>query len=503
MPISFNPNPLFVPSESVPCHKIDTTHTIDIRLKPLGSKKLCITHEVRAAQINCAARGMRGGMRHHFFHTNNPSELLHDITVFGMDIAMPLHQQFMSVVDTSKKDLKNNFERFNQLISDISIIRGKPIIAVDQEKAFIQSGCVFDLRTLQINGYHKGLRENLGKNTIALNGYKHMRDCNFHLAQEGYSGSGIPLEPIESAIHLEEDLRHSAAATSFQLNHLLFDHILPNSAITPITSGIDIISPNIREFSKEIEITEDLETKSSRKRQDFSVEAENMASHDSIEHLDKKSRLEQDDFSDSGLLFDPDTFFETDFSFNADTFFDLNDDIEITINENKGKLSFQGLNSAGLAIINDNSRIVQHLAARRLILAQAPFKNQEPINITKEEIQATIEWMKTQPMAQLLKNLLLSAHHPTKLSAHQAESVIGLEHKTLRDNYYHTTGLVFGFTRPDTVQEQNTAIEKMTALFYTGARQKLPAVTVSLEKWAEKTQTALKAKDTAAIKYLP
>jgi len=505
MPIAFNPSHLFLPSEKAACKTLDTTHTIDVRSKHLGSIKLCIPNDVRAAQINCAARGVQGGMRHHFFHTNHPSELLHDIVVFGMDIAMPQHKKFMSVVDITKKYLKNNFEKTNHFISHISIIRNQPIIAVDQEKAFIQSGCFFDQRTLQINGHHEGLLEKIG-NTLAFNGYKNMRACNFNLAKEGYSGA--KLEPIESIINLEEELRYSTSKTLFQLKNLLFCNMLPNSKITPIESNVDIISPNIREFNKTLELTEDSENSRSRKRKDFSEEEQNIACENPIENIHKRTRTEKDSFFEEKMFFEEDVLlnmdisFEEEVSFNPDVFFEE----EISLkdgDENKGKGFFQSLNSAGLAIVNDNSRTMQHLAARRLILAQSPFEKNTPIQMTSGQISAAIEWMKAEPISKILKKILQNENNPSELSAHQAESVLRLDHETLRDNYYHTTGLVYGFTRPDNIEDQNSAIEKMTDLFYKEADQKLPAVTVFLEKWAEKTQEVLLAKDTLALKDLP
>lgn len=505
MPIAFNPSHLFLPSEKAACKTLDTTHTIDIRSKHLGSIKLCIPNDVRAAQINCAARGMQGGIRHHFFHTNHPSELLHDIVVFGMDIAMPQHKKFMSVVDITKKDLKNNFEKTNHFISHISVIRNQPIIAVDQEKAFIQSGYFFDQRTLQINGHHEGLLEKPG-NTVTCNAYKTMRDCNFNLTKEGYFGAA--LEPIESMISLEEDLRYSTSKTLFQLKNLLFCNMLPNSKITPIESNVDIISPNIREFNKTLEVTEDSENSRSRKRKDLSPQVQNIACDELIENIHKRTRTEKDFSFDLDMSFEEDALLNTDLSFeeevsfNPDAFFEE----EISLKdegENKGKVFCQSLNSAGLAIINDNSRTMQHLAARRLILAQSPFKNNTPIQMTSDQISSVIEWMKTQPISQILKKILWNESSPSELSAHQAESVLGLDHETLRDNYYHTTGLVYGFTRPDNIEDQNSAIEKMTELFYKDANQKLPAVTVSLEKWAKKTSEIIQAKDTLALQELP
>lgn len=234
-------------AENTPAQKhITSSHTIDVRKNPrmhpnqLDLKNIDINtpkapivpNEVRAAQINALARGRIGGLQQHVVHTNNPTLFQHhDLSVASMDIAMPVKGiKGLTIEDTHKKTIKNNFDRINSHISDISLLRNKPTIASDSEKAFIEEGYSFDQRSLLINGHHF----NFGYKAENTNRIMEMR---IKKGQELGLITQQGIDTLQRYIHTKININSP--------NYML-GNLLPNTPINSVVFNTDraVLSPN-------------------------------------------------------------------------------------------------------------------------------------------------------------------------------------------------------------------------------------------------------------------
>lgn len=505
---------------------MDTTHCIDVRLRAVGEKKSVTPPEVRAAQINCAARGVLGGMRQHVFHTNQARDCLQDISIAGMDIAMPRHERFITVADITQRQLASPVDRMNALIGEIALLRGQPIIAVDQEKALIPKGCYFDQRTLQINGDHLGY-PNTDTNQRTLGAYLSARACHARLCESGYFGESIT--PMEAVICLEEDMRYAvkAQADAFDLGKVLLCNMLPSSPIYPVSTSVDVMSPNMRA----LRLVETTEAQTENEAALLSAElsevvlpaeeaewaelAETGLEGAGLEEAglaragDAEGQLENEKGEGEGsrgaqkrgLAFDegaplpkrpraidPVLEQEASIDLSALDFSTLFEDDALGVGQSSAGISGEDatqyqpettpFNAGGFAVINDNGRLSQHLLARRLLLAQTRFG--ESLKATDVAVSQTIQWMQKCSVAQLCQQVLSGVMQ----SAHQAEAIVPLNDPTMMDYLTQTSGLVFGFTRPESVESQIEALGQMQAIFYGYSARPLPVITVSLEGWS-------------------
>ncbi|MDA0781787.1 MAG: hypothetical protein PQ612_02710 [Rickettsiales bacterium] len=213
-------------TQSISYGPITTSHSIDVRQNDyLGGQKT--PNYVRTTQINAAARAKEGGLEKHYIHTNQPLDFYKDITISGMDIAMPLHEQHLGIIDIANNKLENNADRINDFISELSLIREKPIISLDHQKTFIE-GYYFDRRTLDINGDHKRYSEEAEtSNTIDTYRFvKEMYDQTYADADDWIERGSIQDEVYKG---------------TYPPN---IEGIMPSTPIRPIEFEQDIISPN-------------------------------------------------------------------------------------------------------------------------------------------------------------------------------------------------------------------------------------------------------------------